>query len=673
MVVLANPDGAAKYLTLNGDGTYSEAHENLRGLIEDWEKPLSRAHRSLQDIKPLMMAERIARDIEFLLQKPTTLLFEEIASSAEEHMIDPALCRIVRSRLYIAPLEKPERLSYLSKRAVESGFVILAGNLEKSFEYQHRIRELSNSWIESCQSYSDDRVIENPEELWRGLAAHGLLSDLVDSASSLSQTTGSLALQGTDWSTDHQRDLKKILTKVNSLLRPVKTHCDESDHSTQNETTKAQPFLANTPPHQQFQNALSETEEIGRLFANGSDQRAFKRTKWLIDSQQGSPEHLTKSLCNIASKARSIYRYAVEGRILRTAVSFANNDSFLLIQWGDYLKRQRDFTNALEILDKAIAIAEGENHRVALSCKADTLAKSQRYDEAISIYSDMDPDFNEVAIQTAIADTLRARRDFDKAYELYEDIYKKWPTAYRAAAGIAEIQRHEGALEIAELIYRDLCNRDSDPDSLVVWKVSLSRILKARGEPDRALTEIEPVCQKYPYNEAAHSIRASAMAMAGKGSEALQLLEGMGHAGPDEWRLAYVESLILCRRGKFTEAIESLKTTASTAVGEFGERAFRLVTAFAMISMGDRENARNELDTIGENTSSYIEYSIALLLKAHRDAQEEQEDVAEPIAQIMCEHGRQLGPVWDAAMKSVQQRDSIAARRDISTLMLAFV
>ncbi|MDA3822029.1 MAG: hypothetical protein PF450_05375, partial [Bacteroidales bacterium] len=223
-----------------------------------------------------------------------------------------------------------------------------------------------------------------------------------------------------------------------------------------------------------------------------------------------------------------MFRFDFEVVCLKKALSIAPQDGWALIQYGDHLKRQREYKQALEILSQAALAGENE---VGKSSEADVYSQQGYYQKSILTYQSI-PDWkNKPEVLTAIADNQRKMGKLDEANTSYLALIERSQKGLlgfsiddsRALAGMAEVAKSKGQLETAARIYHSIIDGPKMSDGAsYAYKLALCRVLKILGEFDEAYTLVDEVIQVYPFALEAKFLRGSILGLIGKELDGLE-------------------------------------------------------------------------------------------------------------------------------------------------------
>ncbi len=204
---------------------------------------------------------------------------------------------------------------------------------------------------------------------------------------------------------------------------------------------------------------------------------------------QSDPQHICKSLCNVASSVLTSGAIALSKRLLKYATIFNSEDPFVHNQYAEILKSEGDLVGA----------------------KTEYLRIKGRF-----------PD--DVVAQTGYAEILKSEGDLAGAKAEYLQIKGRFPDNVVAQNGYAEILKSEGDLVGAKTEYLRIKGRFPDD---VVAQTGYAEILKSEGDLAGAKAEYLQIKGRFPDNVVAQNgyaeILKSEGNLAGAKAEYLQI------------------------------------------------------------------------------------------------------------------------------------------------------
>jgi len=555
-------------------------------------------------------------------------LEKRVLEDIEENLSSRVSCEKVLNHLLIAPLVNPRSPVALAKSALSQGFAVVASILDGLVDLQPLLHKLTNHWL-SLSEEVFSRFPESREMIWVAVVEKGRMRDLLkaDSKHNFETEWNFLAW---DFSIPKSRTGVSILGKeLSSRLFPG----DESEKIfTIVKTEEPEPTYVNeegrgATNHQAFLRAKKQISAIAKAVSEGHDTKAEKFLRELIHEQTsvyGGESYAVKSLCNIAQYCADMFRTDFEIICLDKALELKLSDAWALIQKGDYLKRMGHYDEALVVLREAQLLGENE---VGKSSEADVYSQQGRYEKAIEIYETI-PNWREnPPVLMGIAGNLRKSGLLDQSRALYQQIIDSPQiegsqfanTEDRALAGLAEIEKTQGNLEEAALIYKDILSRNFDEDrDKVFYRLGLCNVLKLMGEFEEAYKIVENVIEDYPFAMTARFIRGSILGLIGKEKEGLlDLPERTDFGLWREWLRRYYRGLLLFRLERYEDAKENLVEELNKAIASEQEKSLlRMAAALCFLRENQTAKADELLSEIPDLYDSHILY-LSLVLKLH--------------------------------------------------------
>jgi len=255
------------------------------------------------------------------------------------------------------------------------------------------------------------------------------------------------------------------------------------------------------------QAAVSQVDKIVDLFAHRRDPQANTMLTQLVSEQlrhEAGDQYLVRSLCNIASKARSKGRADVSIRCLSTALEYPSTDHFVYFQLANEFRDVGKVDEALECYEKSEQLAgrNAESLRRIHTAKIHIQTMRGEYDEALKEYSAIPNSRFDPDLLCPIADLYRKSGRLTKAREYYESCTHIDPDMHRAFAGLAEIWKQKGkphrAIQTYNKLFRDF--NDLDDGAILVYQLARARLFRMVRQFDRAKALLLKAFETAPYN-----------------------------------------------------------------------------------------------------------------------------------------------------------------------------
>jgi tetratricopeptide (TPR) repeat protein len=557
----------------------------------------------------------------------TTSLLEEcvlgLSAALErdvlEHVNEDLQSRVspesVSNRLLRAPLQSPDRVSQLAAAALGLGYAAVAHVLEQVVDLQPLLRRFIAIWHETPDALFVG-LAKDRRYVWQSLVETNQLLRLLESPTytAFMNSWNSLVFL------EHTVAVRSTLSKIGAdLARRMEMGADPvylTEFDSDDDSDVKPELVRRESGYALRDRALKQVTAIGEAVSRGDDLRAREYLTDLMATQIATPDHLVKSLCNIAKQCADMFRTDFERECLLAALELAPADTWTLIQLGDHYKRIGDYNAALEVLNRAKWSDPGV---IAESNIADVFAQQGDFDGAIARYLAI-PNWQGIAeIRTAVADNLRRKGDLDEAEQAYDALLLDGMQSDRSVAGRAEIAKRRGNLQDARALYEELVQqRGLDEQTRRIYRLALAGVLKQMGRLDESYRLIDEVIRAAPFDKRARILRASIVGLLGNAAKALNAFSTSHQMSAfGEWVQHYYRGLLLLKLSRYEEARHELiaNLTSSLLLGE--ERAFmRMAAAVFFLANGDADAADGMLVELPVIKNKYAEY-LALTLRFH--------------------------------------------------------
>ena len=566
-----------------------------------------------------------------------TEILDDVNTSLQTQVAPRALL----SLLLVAPLKDVATLEQLVSACLSSGYAALAHVLDQLRDLQPLLRRFANAWrdVHDLEFAASTRT---RDELWQHLSESGKLVDLLQ-APNESKFSSAWNLMAFEEGTPPAR---AALARVGKALarrlagqgllsgaeaRSLEPESDESvdDSQTQPPKTRAKPWVL-------YARVIKQIDAVGAAVAAGDDRRAQIFLRQLVEEQTAdaeSPQYAIKSLCNIAQRCAEMFRTDFERTCLNKALDLDPHDPWLLVQFGDHLKRTGAYSEAIDILTQAVP----SEPVLAPASIADVYAHKGDYEHAIECYKAIPGWSEDPHIRTAIADNLRRQGKFDEALAMYDVLSQEGYASDRVAAGRAEIAKRQGQLPAARQLYQDLLkDPDLGTEALHVYRIALAGVLKQMDELPEAYRVIDEVVHGAPFDMRARSYRASILGLMGRAQEGLNDLPyAAAPRAVGEWIRHFYFGVLLLMLRRFTDARKQLVENLRSALilGE-DNAVMRLGAAVALLMQHDVGSAQGILEGLPAVHDQYTTYFGNVLRLHVAVAQHNHDRIAELVRQL---------------------------------------
>jgi Putative Zn-dependent protease, contains TPR repeats len=308
-------------------------------------------------------------------------------------------------------------------------------------------------------------------------------------------------------------------------------------------------------------------------------------------------ENASKSLCDLATEAKSLQLFELRLELARRAVGVRYQDGWAWAQVGDASLILNRFDDALIAYRHA---SEFGNDLFGRTGRAQVLLAMGRLNEALDAYDDAAREFpDNVVARNGRADVLKSIGRLDQALAAYDDTIREFPNDIFAKTGRAEVLKFMGRLDEALAAYDDTIR--NFPDN-VVAKNGRADVLKSTGRLDQALAAYDQTINEFPSNIFAKNGRAEVLKSLGRLDEALTAYDAIGLEFPNDVVTKNGRAEVLKSMGRLDEAL-----AAYDAIGrEFPNDAVaRTGRAEVLKSLGRLDEALAAYDqTINEFPSN---------------------------------------------------------------------
>ncbi len=267
------------------------------------------------------------------------------------------------------------------------------------------------------------------------------------------------------------------------------------------------------------------------------------------------------SVAAVSKAARTYIGNQELGRaeaVLRRALEDGPDDALLRELLGDVLLQREDEVAAMA---QYAAIADRTDASAEALFKAGSLAEGMGDHERAIGYlaraSTADPGNSETAVLLANAQLELGRLDEAKATLARAAVLDEGRATVWGM--LAEIAVRENSLEIgAQHIAK---GRRIEPSS-IPWRVLEARIMRRRGEPEKAVLLLDGVRGDERFEASVVAEMAAALGMLGRGDDALAIYRVAVRERPADAEIRYQAALWAERQGELGEALEQAQAAA---------------------------------------------------------------------------------------------------------------
>ena len=507
----------------------------------------------------------------------------------EELLRVPEIASFLRGRLFVAPMPDNADLIGAINRAHSQRAASLVGILEEVGVHQQEIHRCRSSWDAlPPQTFRDE---SSKEDVAFALVQAGAFHQVVTTAV---ERRGSLLVEllvqprFQKWRLGLTTWINSLSTKNRDANRAVEEEEEEETSSRWRRPVKQ----VRLPADVQLDVVNRQKDGIRKALAAGdlNRARAFCADLLAYQARNSRPEHVAKSLCDLAQSAKELGYHPLQLEWMQKAVDIAPGDGWALAQLGDAYRSLGQWSEAKAAF--ALAARHGEV-RVARNGRAEVLKGMGRLEEALREYESTIKDFpQDVVARNGRAEVFKSMGRLEDALQQYEAIVKEFPQSAVARNGRAEVLKDMGRLEDA---LREYGSTVEEFPQNVVARTGLAEVLKGMGRAEDALQEYESTVKEFPQDVFARTGRAEVLKGMGRLEEALREYESTVEEFPQNVVARNGLAEVLKGMGRLEDALQQYEAI----VKEFPQSAFaRTGRAEVLKGMGRLEDALPEYESI---------------------------------------------------------------------------
>lgn len=268
--------------------------------------------------------------------------------------------------------------------------------------------------------------------------------------------------------------------------------------------------------------ALQQTEKqkeaIKQLLSDGTKDVALRFTDDLIASQRrnGKPEHIAKSLCDLAQFAKRLGSPELQLEFALKAVAEAPDDAWSCATLGDAYRWLDEYPKSVEMYHKAGVFGD---RSIALTGRAEVLKDLGQLEESLKIYELCIQEFPGAIVPlNGRAAALANYGKLEQALEAYDKILQQEPFDLVTASGRAQVLREMGRLDesLAELSKLS----ESYPQEIIL-KHARAEVLRELGKLEDAEIALSTIIKRFPLASSAITAHARILRDLGRFTDAL--------------------------------------------------------------------------------------------------------------------------------------------------------
>ncbi len=354
-----------------------------------------------------------------------------------------------------------------------------------------------------------------------------------------------------------------------------------------------------------FQNVEKQKEAIKKLLKEGKQELALRYSEELIISQRrvSEPEHIAKSLCDLAQFAKRLGSPELQLEFASKAVAEAPKDSWSYATLGDAYRSLAEYQKSQDAYHEAGVLGDA---CVALNGRAEVLKDLGQIEEAIQIYEQCMHEFPEnIVPRNGRAAALATYGRLNEALEAYDQILSEEPFDLITSSGRAQVLRDMGRLNEALEEFGKIA--ESYPEEIIPQNAR-AEVLRELGKLEDAEMTFANLVERFPLASDTLASHAKILRDLGRFTDALDEYKKIIMQFPlSPWSYHGIAETYR-KIGKLPEALEAYELVISkfprSMVGRNGK-------ASVLVAMGDYPNALSLLPTnLPASQNEWIAYHI---------------------------------------------------------------
>jgi tetratricopeptide (TPR) repeat protein len=267
-----------------------------------------------------------------------------------------------------------------------------------------------------------------------------------------------------------------------------------------------------------FQRAEKQKEKIKELLSEGTQDLALRFTEELIASQRLSskPEHIAKSLCDLAQFAKKLGSPELQLEFALKAVKEAPEDAWSYATLGDAYRWLAEYPKSLIMYHKAGVFGD---RCVALNGRAEVLKDIGRIEESLKIYEQCIQEFpGNIVPLNGRAAALADYGKLEQALEAYDKILREQPFDSVTCSGRAQVLREMGRLDES---LAEFSNLSEFYQQDIVFQNARADVLRELGKLEDAEIALSKIIKRFPLAPDAMASHARILRDLGRFNDAL--------------------------------------------------------------------------------------------------------------------------------------------------------
>jgi tetratricopeptide (TPR) repeat protein len=305
------------------------------------------------------------------------------------------------------------------------------------------------------------------------------------------------------------------------------------------------------PAHVVLGKVESQKELVVTAMMERDITRALEVLEELVEfhRETGRPEHLAKTLCDLAMEAKGLGNVVLQLELTTRAVEAKPDDAWAWSQHGDALLNTGRLDDAQHAYKQAGAFG---GDAVAKTGRAEVFKAQGRLSEAEAAYNEAIAAHPEnVVAKTGRAEVLKAQGRLSEAEAAFDEVIAAHPEDVVGKTGRAEVLKAQGRLEEAEAAFDEVIA--AHPEN-VFAKTGRAEVLKAQGRLAEAEAAFDQVIAAHPKNVVGKTGRAEVLKAQGRLAEAEAAFDQAITAHPENVFAKTGRAEVLKAQGRFAEA-----------------------------------------------------------------------------------------------------------------------
>ena len=508
----------------------------------------------------------------------------------EEFLTTPEVASFIRARLFVAPMPENTDLIGAINRAHGHGAARLVAILEEAGAHQDEIARCRASWdAVPAQTFRDE---PSKEAVAFALVQAGAFHQLVTTPAERRGTFLVKLLsqpQFQQWRVGLTSWINPISAKNRATNRAV-----EEEEETRSTRRRPRPSKIQLPAEARLDVVSLQKNAVRKALTTGDLNQARAFCEDLVAHQERSsrPEHIAKSLCDLAQAAKDLGFHELQLEWMKKATDFAPGDGWSLAQLGDAYRCLGQWAQAERAF--ALALQHGAVS-IARNGRAEALKGMGRLEDAFREYDAAVKEFPEdVFARNGRAEVLKGMGRLEDAFREYDATVKEFPQDVVARNGRAEVLKGMGRLEEALREYETIANEFPQD---VFARNGRAEVLKGIGHLEDALREYETIANEFPQDVVARNGRAEVLKGMGRLQEALREYDATVKEFPQDVVARTGRAEVLKGMGRLEDALREYDATAKEFPQDVVARNGR---AEVLKRMGRLEDAFREYETIAK-------------------------------------------------------------------------